>query len=153
MECLAGESQIKAPGETFTTLLVSSSYCCVDQSDPITTETMRGRKKQRLQQLVKICMILPFLLPTHLFFIPLPHKACFAKHFQSSSTVESPESFYGIRAQLSLGRSSLTSRFFFSQEFFFSDMDQLQLLKLSSPEYFFLIYHPWKNTVKIMLKV
>lgn len=48
MESFAGGSQIKTPGEAVTTLLVSSSYCSVDQSDPITTETMRGKKKQRL---------------------------------------------------------------------------------------------------------
>lgn len=153
MESFAGGSQIKTPGEAVTTLLVSSSYCSVDQSDPITTETMRGKKKQRLQQLVKRCMIFPFLLPAHLFFISLPHKACFAKHFQSPSTVKGPESFYGARAQLCLGPNSPTFRFFFSQEFFFSsDIDLLQLLKLSSPEYFFLIYHPQKNPVKIILK-
>jgi len=79
-ESFAGGSQIKSPEEAVTTLLVSLSSCSVDQSDPVTTETMRGRNKQRIWYLVKRCMIFPFLLPTHLFFIPLPHKACSAKH-------------------------------------------------------------------------
>lgn len=92
MESFAGGRQIQTPEQAVTALLVSSSYCSMDGSDPITSETTRGSKEGK-KTTVFDEKIFHFLLSTNLFFISVPHSICFAKHFQCSSTVKSPEFF------------------------------------------------------------
>lgn len=90
--------QTQTPQQAVTTLLVSS-YCSVDQSDPnhLTNKWEAVKKTIVVEE-----KIFHFHLTIHLFFISLPHSIYFAKHFQCSSTVKSPEFFYGTKARLYL---------------------------------------------------
>lgn len=79
MEYFAGQSQINTLGEAVSTLLVSS-YFSVDQSYPITVEVMGGVTKTIVVS-KRLYGIPSFSCLPIYFFIPLLHKACFAKHF------------------------------------------------------------------------
>lgn len=115
IESFAGEKQIQTPQQAVTTLLLSSSYCSVDQSDP---NHLTNNREEGIKTIVLDEKIFHFLLPTHLFFISAPHSIGFAKRFQCSSILKSPDVFNGTRTQLYLAQILPYSYSSFPKSFF-----------------------------------
>lgn len=151
IESFARGRQIQTPQQAVTTLLVSSSYCSADQSDPNHLTNNKGEEGKKT--IVADEKIFHFHLPIHfiLHFTSPQHLLC--KAFLVFFHHKEPRGFF----LMARGPSSIWPRFSHIQiplfpRVFFSSVMNLQLLRLSSQEYSFLIYLPQKNTVKIILK-